>query len=99
MNVERWKRFTLQQQMGHLTSEIVRARLWEDRLDHESRDRALERALELMDVTLQCYTKSRRRELARFREIIAHLLVRSGEYGVTLLEAEQFGLSFVLSQS
>ncbi len=95
MNLDRWKCFTLKEQMGHITSEIVRARLWEDRLDDESRNRALERALQLMDLTVGCHTLSRRRELTRLREMIAHCLVRSNWYKVTLLDVERFGLSFL----
>ena len=84
MNLERWRSLSLKEQIGHITSEIVRASVWEERGDLSSRNGALERALELIDLTLECYSQSRRRELARLREVVAHCLVQSDRYPVTL---------------
>ena len=39
----RWSKFTFAEQMGHIASEISRARHWEEKKDFISRDKALER--------------------------------------------------------
>ncbi len=98
MDLPRWKKFPLKTQMGHITAEIVRAKVWEEKNDLRSREQALERALELVDLTLDCYCRSRRRELARLREVIAHCLVRSEVYDITLEDVQRYGLLFVMSR-
>ena len=95
MDKERWRRLSLGEQIGHVTSEIARARGWEERRDVLSRNQALERALELIDLTLCCTNGLRRRELARFREVLCDCFVRSGLYQISLLELERYGLSFI----
>jgi hypothetical protein len=96
MNRQRWLGLSLRDQIGHITSEIARARVWEEKDDSGNRDGALERALELAGLTLGGYHGTRLRELARFKEMIAHCLARSNFYEVTLSDLERFGLSFLL---
>lgn len=95
MDKERWQRLSLREQIGHVTSEIARARGWEERRDVLSRNKALERALELVDLTLGCTNGLRRRELARFREVLCDCLIQSGLYRVSLLDLERYGFSFL----
>lgn len=69
---QRWYQLSLAQQMGHVGSELGRARHWESKGDRQSRDHALVRALDLLDLTLNDRRWSGRfRELARFREVVS----------------------------
>ena len=47
MDKDRWQKLGIQKQLGHITSEFSRARSWEAKKDKVSRNRALERALDL----------------------------------------------------
>ena len=95
MNEDRWRAFTWREKMGHIASEMSRAKHWEERGDAESRARALERALGMIDVTLQCYRDARRREISRLRELTAHCLTNSKAYDVSLDDLEHYALSHI----
>ena len=83
----------VKQQIGNITSELSRAVAWEKKADSESRDQALFRALELIDMTVFSFKGGRRREMARFREAVSHCFVRSKAYNIELRDLESFGLS------
>lgn len=97
INQKRWFTFSLCEQMGHIGSEITRARIWEDKGDMVSRDKSLERALELIDVTKDD-TKlfKRRKELCYLREIIADKYIHDLTYHVSLKELDQYCEDFAL---
>lgn len=79
----RWQQFALAQQLGHVGAELGRARHWESRGDKENRDRALIRALELLDLTLDDRRwRTRFRELARFREVVSDWFADQKMYDV-----------------
>lgn len=70
----RWWQLSLAEQLGHVGSEVSRARRWRDSRPEQAR-RALERALELLDLALADPRHRRRpgrlKELARAREVVA----------------------------
>lgn len=67
----RWQSLTLAEQLGNIGSEVSRALNWQKRGEEENKTRALERALELFDLTLRDFRwQSRLRELARAREVV-----------------------------
>lgn len=97
INLERWYKFSLCEQMGHIGSEITRARVWEDKSDMVSRNRALERAFDLIDITkddVRLY--KRRRELCYLRELLADQYIGSEVYGGSLKDLEKYCLDFAL---
>jgi len=97
INEERWFKFTLCEQMGHIGSEIARARIWEDKNDLLSRNRALERAFELIDTTkddVRLY--KRRKELCYLREMLADKYINSALYNTSLIDLEKYCLDFAL---
>ena len=96
MELARWKQFSTKQHLGHITSELNRAKNWEDKNDLVSRNNALERALDLANLTVACYTGTRRREFARFREIIAHCLSQSNTYRISLSDIQRYGLQHII---
>ncbi|MEK7164399.1 MAG: hypothetical protein AAB779_00470 [Patescibacteria group bacterium] len=77
-------------QMGNIGSEITRARVWQEKGDMSSRDRALRRALGLLDILLaQESNPARVRELSCLRGLIT---TQPGE----LRELEEYCLPFAL---
>ena len=83
--------------MGHIGSEITRARVWEDKKDLMSRNRALERALELIDITKDdSRLYKRRRELCYLRELLADKYINADIYGGSLKDLEKYCLDFAL---
>ena len=95
MDLARCKSFTLRQQIGHVTSEITRARIWEEKSDELSRQEALIRALDLIDLALVCSSQPRRREWARLREVVSDCFARTSVYAVSLSDLERHGLQFL----
>ena len=80
---QRWHQMSLAQQMGHIGSELGRARRLESQNDPRNRDQALERALDLLDLTLNDRRwQARFRELARFREVVSDWFTGENTYDV-----------------
>ncbi len=97
INQERWFKFSYCEQMGHIGSEITRARIWEDKGDLISRDKCLERALELIDVTKDdSRLLKRRKELCILRELVADKYIHETTYNVSLTELDQYCEEFAL---
>ena len=89
----RWRELTRAQQLGNIGSEYTRARKWEEKNNHEQRQRALERALELIDLTLE---HDPNKEICRLRELTGDLYLQSHLYSVSLKELEDYTTQFVI---
>lgn len=76
----RWKTLTFCERMGNVGSEISRAA---KAPTAERRERAVERALELLDLTIALEHGCRQRELLRVRELIGDALYGGALYGTT----------------
>ena len=69
-------------QMANTASEVERALKWREKGHTAYSQKASERALELMDLTLEDRkNKSRLKEVARARELLTDYLFGSNEYG------------------
>lgn len=68
----RWQTMTLAEQMGNIGSEVSRAHSWEVRGVPDQREKAFDRLLELLDLTLldPRWKGPKRREIARAREAL-----------------------------
>jgi len=67
----RWYRFSFVEQMANAGSEVERALGWKERGNAEYSTRAVERALELLDLTIaDAANRGRLRELTRVREVL-----------------------------
>jgi len=86
MAAGRWWTLTLAEQLGHVGSEVSRTLKWKSR-DPRIAQGAFERALELIDLTLDDprhrQSVARLREIARVREILVDFLVGPNQYGST----------------
>ena len=96
---QRWHQLSLTQQMGHIGSELGRARRLESQNDPSNRDQALERALDLLDMTLNDRRwQARFRELARFREAVSRWFTGSADYDIPPEALEDYCTRFALRQ-
>ena len=76
----RWHQMSFLDQMANLGSEVERALIWKSK-NPEYSAKAFERALELLDLTLEsCQKASRLKELARAREVLADFFFGSNEF-------------------
>lgn len=86
----RWGELSLFDQLGHVGSEVGRAARWAPR-DAGRSQRAFERALELLDLTLaDPRWRTRLRELLRARELLCDAALGGLQYGSTLDDMERY---------
>ena len=85
-----WQKFTLCEQFANIGSEVGRARKW-FRKDEKLYKGAIERALELFDLTLADQRwKGRLREIAREREVFCDAITGGKEYNSTIEDSERY---------
>ena len=89
----RWWTLTLAEQLGNVGSEVSRAAGWTGRRP-DLAERALHRALELLDLTLadprHRQAPARLREIARAREVVADFFAGPNEYGSTAASLQKY---------
>ena len=77
----RWKGLSLVEQMAHIGGEVERALKWRAKANADYCRRASERALELLDLTLDgCKDKAHLKEITRAREVLADFLYGSNRF-------------------
>lgn len=80
----RWQELSFFEQMANIGSEVERTVKWRQKGNHEYARLAFERALELLDLTIQdIKNKTRLREVVRVREALADHFVFNNEYNTT----------------
>ena len=93
----RWQQLTLCEQLANIGSEVGRARKWFGK-DRELFDGAVDRALDLFDLTLEDPRwKGRLREIARVREVFCDAITGGKEYKSSLEDLEQYFLHFAFA--
>ena len=94
----RWYELRLREQLGNVGSEINRAIIWKER-DEKKYHNSLDRACELMDLTLQDprWQDERLRELRRVREMITDAISGGKEYGSTLEDMDSYFFAFAFA--
>lgn len=95
----RWFTLSLAEQLGNAGADVgraIRARATGDTARFTS---AFERALELLDLTLEDerWRGPRRREIARVREVVCDHLVGPGEYGSTDASLEAWFMAYAVA--
>lgn len=87
----RWQRLTLVEQLANVGSEVGRMRR------PRGAAGALERALELLDLTLaDDRWRGRRKEIARARELLCDAVDGGRDYGTTLEDLDRYFLAFAV---
>jgi len=81
LTLERWQKFSFCEQLANIGSEVFRAISWRQKKPVYSQ-LAFERALELLDLTLEASVKSRPKlkELARLREVLVDYFFSDNVY-------------------
>lgn len=98
IDAKRWATFSLFEQWGHIGSEIARASLWRDRHDILSSNRCIERAIELIDLSLLDQRwRGRLKEMCRFREVLADIYAQTHVYKVSLMDLNKYCAGFAIA--
>ena len=80
----RWNELPFLEQMANIGSEVERALNWKAKQNADYSQKAFERILELLDLTLDSVTGySRYKELARLREALVDFFTGTNEFGST----------------
>lgn len=91
----RWFTLSFVEQMANVGSEVERALNWKARNNSEYCQKAFDRSLELIDLTLDDSRNKRRlKELARVREAMVDYFNGNNEYASTELSWKKYFLSF-----
>jgi len=93
----RWFELTLLEQLGNIGSEVSRAARWRGR-DEKLFMGAIERALELFDLTLgDARWRGRRKEIARAREVLCDIVFGPNSYSTTLEDLDRYFTQFAVA--
>lgn len=86
----KWQKLSFMEQLANIGSEISRALRWKDK-NNESFQKAVERALELFELTFQdSRWKGRLGEIARARELFLDALFGENKYKTSLEYLERY---------
>lgn len=92
----RWRTLSLVEQLANIGSEVGRARRWAGK-DQKLYEGAVQRALELFDLTLaDSRWKGRLREIARARELFCDAITGGKEYKSSLEDLERYFFYYAL---
>lgn len=93
----RWFQLTLSEQLGNVGSEVGRMARARGR-NEELAQRAFERALELLDLTLaDARWRGRLKEIARARELLCDAAEGGRDYGTRLEDIDRYFLAFAVA--
>ena len=95
----RWHTLTLAEQLGNIGSDVGRAIRAKAQRDDVRLQGALDRALELFDLTLtdERWRGPRRREIARAREVACDFLVGDNDYASTAETLDAYFFAYALA--
>jgi hypothetical protein len=95
----RWGDLTLAEQLGNAGADVGRAIRAQARGDPDRFAAAVDRALDLLDLTLadDRWAGPRRREIARAREVVCDFLVGDNVYGSTAESTEAWFMAYALA--
>lgn len=97
MDAQKWYSFSLAGQMANIGSEVARLVNLKELGKKEAMEKSLVRALELIDLTLaDARWRSRLREVARLREVLADFCLGRGFFVVSGTILENYFLPFAL---
>ncbi|HBV57897.1 MAG TPA: hypothetical protein DEB73_01360 [Candidatus Magasanikbacteria bacterium] len=94
----RWFQMSLVEQLGNVGSEVRRAVNWTIKGNAEQSNRALERAFDLLDLTIgdSRWIGSKLKELCRVREVLADTFYGDRAYGATPQSMEKYFFHYAI---
>lgn len=97
MTVDNWQKLSFYEQMGNIGSEVGRALNWRNK-DEKSYNNAIDRALELLDLTIGDYRwRSRLKEIVRARELLVDAMFGGKEYKTTFEDLNHYFFQFAFA--
>ncbi|MDP2929648.1 MAG: hypothetical protein Q8O01_06290 [Candidatus Omnitrophota bacterium] len=91
----RWNKLSLVEQMANIGSEVERALKWKSKNNTEYCMSAFERALELLDITLDsCKERAHLKEIARTREVLVDFFFDSNQFTSSASSLRSYFLQF-----
>ncbi len=91
----RWNNMPFLEQMANIGSEVERALNWQTKRNDIYSQKAIDRALELIDLSLDSITNpARLKELARVREAIVDFFIGSNQFRSTSASWRAYFLPF-----
>lgn len=94
----RWKEMNFCEQMANVGSEVERAFNWKEKNNIQYSQKALERALELLDLTIEAVPKKTYlKELTRIREVILDFFMGENFYNMDIPSFKKFFYYFGVS--
>ncbi|MFN0060710.1 MAG: hypothetical protein ACKVX7_19825 [Planctomycetota bacterium] len=94
----RWQEFSLVEQLGNIGSEVSRALKARARGDRERELSAVERGLELFDLTLaDPKHRGRRKEICRAREVVCDFFLGDNEYQTDGESLDRYFLTYAIA--
>lgn len=91
----RWQTLSFLEQMANIGSEIERTISWKQKGNQEYQRLAFERALELLDLTIEDKNnRSRLHEIVRVREALADFFAFDNAYNSTSQQWQKYFFSF-----
>ena len=95
---KKWFQLSLSEQMANIGSEVIRAVKWHNKGEKEHKEKALERALELFDLTLSDKKwKNRAKEIARMREVVCDFFYGGNKYRSDLPSFDNYFSYFAIA--
>jgi hypothetical protein len=99
LNATLWNKLTLTEQLGHIGSEITRARVWQEKGEDESSQNALNRAILLLELSMNnTLPRLKLAEVSRLKELVLDLINNTGarQYGININDIEKYCNDFAL---
>ena len=94
----RWQKFSLIEQLANIGAEIGRALSWEAKGDEKKSQGALERCLELFDLTIaDPRWQHRLKEIVRAREVVCDYFFGENEYQSTPEFLDKYFFQFAVA--
>ena len=91
----RWEKLRLLEQMANVGSEVERALNWKAKNNPARSDKAFDRALELLDLTLDCpRNRPHLKEIARAREVCVDFFRGENEFVSSANSLRKYFLQF-----
>lgn len=98
LSAGRWEQLSLVEQLANIGSEVGRATRAKSTGNETRHASALDRCLELFDLTLaDDRWRGRRREIARARELVCDFLVGENAYATTAASLDAYFLPFAMA--
>ncbi len=93
-----WQRYSLLEQLANIGAEVCRALAYDAKGDTERREKALERGLELFDLTIDDQRwRKRLKEITRAREVVCDYFYGGNQYKSTAESLDRYFMQFAMA--